>query len=153
MIRAAIVDDEPLAREGLRIWLAREPDVMVAGEAGSPREAVAMILRERPDLVFLDVQMPGGDGFDVIEAIGGEHLPEVIFVTAHERHALRAFDVSALDFLLKPVREALAKARRELARGGARQGPARLSALLDHLRSPAPESGTRRIERFAVRIR
>jgi two-component system LytT family response regulator len=158
VIRAAIVDDEPLAREGLRIWLAREADVTVAGEAGSPRDAVAMILRERPDLVFLDVQMPGGNGFDVIEAIGGEHLPEVIFVTAHERHALRAFDVSALDFLLKPVREerfraALAKARRELERGDAREGPARLSALLDHLRSPAPQGGTRRIERFAVKLR
>ena len=158
MIRVAIVDDEPLAREGLRLWLADEDDVAVAGEAGSPAEAVTLILRERPDLLFLDVQTPGGDGFDVIEAIGGEHLPEVIFVTAHERHALRAFDVSALDFLLKPVREdrfraALAKARRELKRGEAREGPARLSALLDHLRAPSPGDGPRRIERFAVRSR
>ena len=158
MIRVAIVDDEPLAREGVKLWLADEDDIRIAGEAGSPTEAVKLILRERPDLVFLDVQMPGGDGFDVIEAIGGEHLPEVIFVTAHERHALRAFDVSALDFLLKPVREdrfraALTKARRELARGEERAGPARLSALLDHLRSPAAEGGARRIERFAVRTR
>lgn len=158
MIRAAIVDDEPVAREGLRLWLAGEPDVTVVGEAGSPAEAIAMVRRERPDLLFLDVQMPDGDGFDVIEAVGGEHLPEVVFVTAHERHALRAFDVSALDFLLKPVREerfreALARARRELARGEERESPARLTALLDHLRAPAGPGGTRRIERFAVRNR
>lgn len=158
MIRAVIVDDEPVAREGIRMWLAREPDVAVAGEAGSPAEAIALVLRERPDLLFLDVQMPEGDGFDVLEAIGGEHLPEVIFVTAHERHALRAFDIAALDFLLKPVREerfltALARARHELSRGEAREGPARLTALLDHVRGARGAGGTRRIERFAVRTR
>lgn len=158
MIRVAIVDDEPVAREGLRLWLASEPDVEVVGEAGHPTQAVALVLRERPDLLLLDVQMPDGSGFDVIEAIGSEHLPEVIFVTAHERHALRAFEVSALDFLLKPVREerfraALAKARHEIARGEAREGPARLSALLDHLRGPQRPDGGRRLERFAVRTR
>jgi len=158
VIRVAIIDDEPVAREGLRLWLSREPDMTVAGEAGSPADAIALVLRERPDLVFLDVQMPEGDGFDVLEAIGGEHLPEVIFVTAHERHALRAFDLAALDFLLKPVREerfrtALERARRELARGEAREGPARLSALLDHVRSARGADAPRRIERFAVRLR
>jgi two-component system LytT family response regulator len=157
MIRVAIVDDEPVAREGLRLWLATEPDVTVVGEAGSPAEAIAFLRRERPDLLFLDVQMPDGDGFDVLEAIAVEHLPEVVFVTAHERHALRAFDVAALDFLLKPVREdrfrtALDRARRELERGEERQGPARLSALLDHVRG-ARGGGERRIERFAVRTR
>jgi two-component system LytT family response regulator len=140
------------------MWLSQEPDVSVAGEAGTPAEAVALVLRERPDLLFLDVQMPDGDGFDVLEGIGGEHLPEVIFVTAHERHALRAFDLAALDFLLKPVREerfrtALDRARRELARGEAREGPARLSALLDHVRAAREPGGPRRIERFAVRLR
>jgi len=164
VIRVALVDDEPVAREGLRMWLAREPDVEIAGEAGTPREAIALVLRERPDLLFLDVQMPDADGFSVLEAVSREHLPEVVFVTAHERHALRAFDVSALDFLLKPVREerfraALEKARRELDRGEAREGPARLSALLDRVRgSGAPGEagsvdGPRRIERFAVRAR
>jgi CheY-like chemotaxis protein len=144
VIRVALVDDEPVAREGLRMWLASEPDVEIAGEAGTPREAIALVLRERPDLLFLDVQMPDADGFSVLEAVSREHLPEVVFVTAHERHALRAFDVSALDFLLKPVREerfraALEKARRELDRGEAREGPARLSALLDRVRgSGAP---------------
>lgn len=157
MIRAAIVDDEPVAREGLRLWLASEPDIEVVGEAGTPAEAIALVLRVRPDLLFLDVQMPDGTGFDVVEAVGAEHLPEVIFVTAHERHALRAFDLAALDFLLKPVREerfrtALERARRELERGEAREGPARLTALLDHVRA-ARAGGPRRIERFAVRTR
>jgi two-component system LytT family response regulator len=156
-MRVAIVDDEPVAREGLRMWLATEPDTAIVGEAGSPAEAVEMVLRERPDLLLLDVQMPEGDGFDVLEAIGAEHLPEVIFVTAHERHALRAFDAAALDFLLKPVgeerfRRALARARAELSRGETREGPARLSALLDHVHA-ARAGGARRIERFAVRTR
>ena len=158
MIRVVLVDDEPIAREGLRLWLATEPDMSVVGEAGSPAAAIALVLHEKPDLLFLDVQMPEGDGFDVLEAIGREHLPEVIFVTAHERHALRAFDLAALDFLLKPVREerfrtALERARREIARGEARESPARLSALLDHVRGSCGAEGPRRIERFAVRVR
>jgi two-component system, LytTR family, response regulator len=157
VIRVAIVDDEPIAREGLRLWLSREADIQLAGEAGTPAEAVELVLRERPDLLFLDVQMPDGDGFDVLEAIGGQHLPEVIFVTAHERHALRAFDAAALDFLLKPVREerfrtALDRARHELQRGEARTGPTRITALLDHVRG-GKTGGDRRIERFAVRTR
>jgi two-component system LytT family response regulator len=158
VIRVALVDDEPLAREGLRLWLASEPDVAIVGEAGTPGDAIALVLREKPDLLFLDVQMPEASGFAVLEAVSREHLPEVVFVTAHERHALRAFDVSALDFLLKPVREerfraALERARHELARDAAREGPARLSALLDHVGGAAAADGTRRIERFAVRAR
>jgi two-component system LytT family response regulator len=157
VIRTVLVDDEPVAREGLRLWLAAEPDVRVVGEAGSPAEAIALVIREKPDLLFLDVQMPGGDGFDVLDGISAHHLPEVVFVTAHERHALRAFDLAALDFLLKPVKEerfrlALDRARGGLARGDEREGPARLSALLDHVRAPNPW-GRRRIERFAVRTR
>ena len=162
MIRVAIVDDEPVAREGLRLWLEKEPDVTLAGEAGHPAEAVEMVRREKPDLLFLDVQMPEGSGFDVLERIGAERLPEVIFVTAHERHALKAFDLAAVDFLLKPVREerfrtALDRARRELARGEDRETPARLTALLDHVHAARAArdggDGSRRIERFAVRTR
>src|SRR5262245_15911333 len=159
MIRTVLVDDEPVAREGLRLWLAAEPDVTIVGEAGTPSAAIALVKRERPDLLFLDVQMPDGDGFAVLEAISREHLPEVVFVTAHERHALQAFDVSALDFLLKPVREerfraALAKVRAELARGEAREGPARLSALLDHLHAPpGAAGGSAHLEHFAVKAR
>ena len=115
MIRVALVDDEPVAREGLRLWLAGESDLEVVGEAGSPREAEALVLAERPDLVFLDVQMPEGDGFGVLERVSRRYVPEVIFVTAHERHALRAFDLAAVDFLLKPFTvEQLHDAVREL---------------------------------------
>lgn len=157
MIRVVLVDDEPVAREGLRMWLQDESDIAIVGEAGTPAAAIALIVAERPDLVFLDVQMPDADGFAVLEAVSREHLPEVVFVTAHERHALKAFEVAALDFLLKPVREerfraALARVRRELARGESRDGPAKLSALLDRIRGGDP-AAPRRIERFAVRTR
>jgi two-component system LytT family response regulator len=156
VIRVAIVDDEPVAREGLRLWLAAEDGVTVVGEAGTPAEAIALVLRERPDLLYLDVQMPEGDGFSVLEGIAETYLPEVIFVTAHEQHALRAFDLAALDFLLKPVREerfrvALERARRTLARGTAREGPEHLAALLDQVRRA--RGAARGIERFTVRDR
>ena len=161
MIRIAIVDDEPVAREGIRLWLASERDVEIVGEAGNPADAIALVDRTRPDLLFLDVQMPGGDGFDVVDGIAATHLPEIVFVTAHEENALRAFDVAALDFLLKPVREerfrtALERARRELARGEEREGPARLSALLDQVRGvrgPRAVGAERHLERLAVRER
>jgi two-component system LytT family response regulator len=115
-IRALIVDDEPLAREGIRIRLAREPDIAVIGECSNGRQAVTAIERDSPDLVYLDVQMPRLDGFGVIAAIGARRMPQVIFVTAYDEHALRAFEVHALDYLLKPIdgarfREALARAR------------------------------------------
>jgi two-component system LytT family response regulator len=115
-IRVLIVDDEPLAREGVRMLLKAEPDIEIIGECRNGREAVKTILRARPDLVLLDIQMPGMDGFEVLEAIGAQRMPQVIFVTAYDEHALRAFEVSALDYLLKPIdaarfQEALARAR------------------------------------------
>jgi len=115
-IRALIVDDEPLAREGILMRLKQAPDVEVIGECGNGREAVTVIRREVPDLVFLDIQMPRLDGFGVVEAVGVKHMPHVIFVTAYDEHALRAFEVSALDYLLKPIDgkrffEALERAR------------------------------------------
>jgi two-component system, LytTR family, response regulator len=115
-IRALIVDDEPLAREGIRMRLKQEPDVEVIGACKNGREAVAAILRDVPDLVFLDIQMPRLDGFGVIETVGVRQMPHVIFVTAYDEHALRAFEVSALDYLLKPIdggrfSEALERAR------------------------------------------
>ncbi|HEU0185281.1 MAG TPA: LytTR family DNA-binding domain-containing protein [Blastocatellia bacterium] len=102
-IRALIVDDEPLAREGIRMRLKQEPDVEVIGACKNGREAVTAILRDVPDLVFLDIQMPRLDGFGVIEAVSVRQMPHVIFVTAYDEHALRAFEVSALDYLLKPI--------------------------------------------------
>lgn len=103
MIRTLLVDDEPLARAALRARLASEPDITVVGEAGGGVEAVALILAECPDLVLLDVQMPELDGIEVVRRVAGQHLPAVVFVSAHDRHALRAFEVHAVDYLLKPV--------------------------------------------------
>ncbi len=100
MLRALIVDDERLAREKIRTFLGARSDVAVVAEAANVREAVEAIEREQPDLVLLDIQMPGGDGFDVVDALRGREA--VIFVTAHDEHAVRAFEVAAVDYLLKP---------------------------------------------------
>src|SRR6516225_10641855 len=97
-----IVDDEPLAREGLRMWLAADREVSAIHEAKDGREAVTNIRKMHPDLVFLDVQMPEMDGFSVVRQIG-EHMPAVAFVTAHDKHAIQAFEINAIDYLLKPV--------------------------------------------------
>jgi len=104
-VRAVIVDDEPLARDLLRGMLESVPGVWVVGEAGDGPAAVELVRRERPDLLFLDVQMPERDGFDVLRELGEDAPPAVIFVTAYDRYALRAFEVSALDYLLKPFDE------------------------------------------------
>ena len=102
-IRTLIVDDEPLARDGIRLHLEDHQDIEVIGECGSGEEAVRRIEADAPDLVFLDIQMPGVDGFGVVEAIGAdEKLPAVVFVTAYDQFALRAFEAHALDYLLKP---------------------------------------------------
>ncbi|HXG94878.1 MAG TPA: LytTR family DNA-binding domain-containing protein [Blastocatellia bacterium] len=101
-IRALIVDDESLARRHIRRMVGRESDIEVVGECANGREAIRAIKELSPDLVFLDVQMPEGDGFSVFEAIGTGAMPMVIFVTAYDQYALRAFEVNALDYLLKP---------------------------------------------------
>jgi len=113
--RALIVDDEALARERLRTLLGQATGVTVVGECSSGREAVDAILAERPGLVFLDVQMPDLNGFEVLDAVATEWLPAVIFVTAYDEYAIKAFDVHAIDYLLKPIeperfRKALARA-------------------------------------------
>jgi two-component system LytT family response regulator len=106
-IRALVVDDEPLARSNLRVLLQRDNDVESIQECGSGAEAVAQIRATRPDLVFLDVQMPECGGFDVLEILkGDESLPVIVFVTAYDEYALRAFDAGALDYLLKPFDDA-----------------------------------------------
>ena len=105
-MRALIVDDEPLARRGVVLRLRQFRDVEVVGECGDGQSALDMILALAPDVVFLDVQMPGMDGFEVLRALPRENLPAVIFVTAYEQHVLRAFDVHALHYLLKPVDDA-----------------------------------------------
>src|SRR5215469_13545250 len=102
-VRILIVDDEPLARRGVSARLRKLSDVAIVGECADGESAVERILGLQPDLVFLDVQMPGIDGFDVIRALPPDQLPAIIFLTAYEEHALRAFEVHALDYLLKPL--------------------------------------------------
>jgi two-component system LytT family response regulator len=117
MIRVAIVDDEPLARTWLRELLAGDPDVVVVAECGDGKEAVAAIARDDPDLVLLDIQIPELDGFGVVRAVGADRMPAVIFVTASDAHAVRAFEVHAVDYVLKPVeRERFADALRRAKR-------------------------------------
>jgi two-component system, LytTR family, response regulator len=101
-IRAVVVDDEPLARSSLKLLLRRDPEVELVGECKSGMEALAEIRRKKPELVFLDVQMPECDGFDVLEQLGSETPPALVFVTAYDQYALRAFESGALDYLLKP---------------------------------------------------
>jgi two-component system LytT family response regulator len=101
-LRVVVVDDEPLARTGMRDLLARDPEMEVVAQCADGREAVRAIGALRPDLVLLDVQMPEMDGFEVLREVGAERMPLVVFVTAYDRFALRAFDVAAVDYLLKP---------------------------------------------------
>jgi two-component system LytT family response regulator len=119
LVHVLIVDDEPLARRNLIVLLQQDPDIGQVDECGSGAEAIAAIRATRPTLLFLDVQMPERDGFDVMEMLGGDVPPAVVFVTAHDEYALRAFDVGALDYLLKPFdderfRRALIRAKEKL---------------------------------------
>lgn len=105
-LRTVIVDDEPLARRGLRLRLADQPDIDIVGECGNGEEAVRTIAAEKPDLVFLDVQMPGLDGFGVLRRLPLASLPMIVFVTAYDHYAIGAFEANAVDYLLKPVEDA-----------------------------------------------
>jgi two-component system LytT family response regulator len=142
-VRALIVDDEEPARELLRAFLRKWPEVAIVGEAADGLTAIELTKRLKPDLLLLDVQMPRVNGFDVVAALDGESPPLIVFVTAYDRYALRAFEVSACDYLLKPFDAARfgTTMRRVLAR---REEPARtareaLTALLAAVRQPTPE--------------
>ena len=149
-MRVLIVDDEPIARRGVRLQLEGERDVEVVGECANGLEAVTAIQERAPDLVFLDVQMPEMDGFEVIEAVGVERMPAVVFVTAYDTYAIRAFDVHAVDYLLKPFdrdrfRQALHHARSHLG-AVPHNLSEQLRALLDaHL------AGRKHLERLVVK--
>ena len=162
MIKTLIVDDEALARRRLRRLLEAERDADVVGEAANGRDAISAIHELQPDLLFLDVQMPEMDGFGVLEEVGAEQMPAVIFVTAFDQYAVRAFEVHALDYLLKPfdadrLRGAFERARQHVANGG--QAPQnqqqQIMALLESLaaerRDPGP-GGARAPERPADRL-
>ena len=136
-LRTLIVDDMPLARSRLRRYLAEDPEIEVVGEAKNGHEAVDLIHELAPQLVFLDIQMPGLDGFEVLEAVGPEAVPAVVFVTAYDEFALRAFEVHALDYLLKPfdaerLGATLARVKRLLA--ASQNAAAQLTTLLESLR-------------------
>lgn len=157
-LRVLVVDDEPIARRGILRLLKQETDVEVVGECGDGAEAVAAIGTLAPDLVFLDVQMPELDGFGVIAAIGATRMPAVVFVTAFDQHAVRAFDAQAIDYVLKPIdperfRRALQRARSQLAQP---EGDfiRRVAAALQSLdRSEPPRYPTRLAIRADSRVR
>jgi two-component system, LytTR family, response regulator len=139
-IRALIADDESLARKFIRRMLKDDHDVEIVGECSNGRETVAMIKKENPDLVFLDVQMPEMDGFAVLEAIGIERLPEIIFATAYEQYAVRAFELHALDYLLKPFdqarfKDAIKHAKERFHSERQNDGRMQISALLENIKS------------------
>jgi DNA-binding NarL/FixJ family response regulator len=146
-----IVDDEKLAREGIRVWLEKEPDVELVGEAADGPSAVTMIQDLLPSLLFLDIQMPGFDAFEVLERAATKHLPAVVFVTAYDRYAVQAFEARALDYLLKPIsgvrfHEALQRVREDLVKeealGQTRQ---RIDYLLEESRVLRAVNGSRRL--------
>jgi two-component system LytT family response regulator len=145
-----IVDDEPLAREGLRMLFADDPEIAAVQEAKNGREAVQCIREGRPDLVFLDVQMPEMDGFSVVHEIGPEQMPAVVFVTAHDQYAIRAFEINAIDYLLKPVTverfvHSLERAKARLRTSEPHQENRQILSLLETIASPR-----RYLKRMAV---
>lgn len=132
-IRTMVVDDEPLARSNLMVLLRRDPEIAIVGECGSGVEAPDEIRRAKPDLLFLDVQMPECDGFDVLALLGSQVSPAIIFVTAYDQYALRAFEAGALDYLLKPFNtarfeRALDRAKQKIA--GSKGVPSKLERLV-----------------------
>jgi two-component system LytT family response regulator len=140
--RTLIADDEPLARERLRQLLTEQPEIELIGECADGREAVTAIQKNSPDLIFLDIQMPELNGFEVLEAINADPMPVIVFVTAHDKFALKAFEVHAVDYLLKPFdRERFGSAlRRALQQVKYREDPTRAeaqAAVLTEMQSPA----------------
>ena len=139
-IRALIVDDEALARKFIRRLLKDDRDFEIVGECNNGKEAAAMIRKETPDVVFLDVQMPEMDGLSVVESVGIERLPEIIFTTAYEEYAIRAFELHALDYLLKPFdqarfKDAIKYAKEHFRSERQNDGRLQIRALLENIRN------------------
>ena len=156
-IRALIVDDEPLARQRIRLLSHDEPDLEIIGECASGKDALAAIERDPPNLLFLDVQMPEMDGFEVLQKLPRERLPAVVFTTAYDKHAVRAFEAHALDYLLKPFqperfKAAVARAREHLANQQASSATRGLLDLLAARQSlPAATAGTYFLTRLTIK--
>ena len=157
-ITACVVDDEELAREAIRLRLRGEADIEVVGEAADGPDAVRLITKLRPDLVFLDIQMRQMNGFEVVERVAETHLPIVVFVTAYDQYALRAFEAHALDYLLKPFtssrfESALNRARLEVAKAGDRDSQMRLLSLLtERLRMRDQPPATANAQPYLTRL-
>ena len=154
-IKAIIVDDEPPARRNLRALLKAVPDIELVKECGNGRDAVECIRALEPDLVFLDVQMPEMNGFEVLEQLTGQPLPVIIFVTAYDQYALKAFEVSALDYLLKPFddarfHKALMQARRQIEQQDASELGRKLLTLMG-TREVRPDAPPRYLSRLMVK--
>lgn len=150
-LTALIVDDEPLAREGLHLLLSEDGEFSAIYEAKNGREAVELIHTCQPDLVFLDIQMPEGDGLSVIRQIGPDRMPTVVFVTAHDQYAIQAFEMNALDYLLKPVtaarfQQTLQRSKMRLQSQPSNDANHQIIQLLETLAAPS-----RYIKRMAVR--
>ena len=158
-IRVLIVDDEPIARRGIAALVAEDAELELVGQAGDGRAAVSLIDQLEPDLVFLDVQMPELDGFDVVDAVGVDAIPAVVFVTAYDEYALRAFEVSAVDYLLKPfdrdrfqaALERAKKALRSRTTGDLQDRVDALLRLLENAGAPTEVARSRPAERLVVK--
>ncbi len=142
-LKAIIADDEVLAREGLRLLLSGDPDIEVVAECSNGRETIATLKQHRADVLFLDIQMPGTDGFQVIDQIGISHMPVIVFITAHNHYAVRAFEVEALDYLTKPLeterlQQTLRRAKERVASHAAPVTQQQLRSLLASLNDGAP---------------
>ena len=151
MIRTVIVDDERLARQKVRTLLADDEEIEVVGECANGEEAIAAVRKERPDLLLLDVEMPGANGFEVLHSLRGDRLPAVVFITAHDEYAVRAFEVEAIDYVMKPFdrrrfNDALRRAKRQMNNGG-QESDARIQRLLERMLK------AKALEQFVVKAR
>jgi two-component system LytT family response regulator len=165
LIRALIIDDEPIARQTIRLLLSEDPDIEIVGECTNGLEAVESIRTTAPDLIFLDIQMPGASGFEVLRQLDPGQVPEVVFVTAYDNFAVKAFEVHALDYLLKPFtddrfRGALQRVKEHVRERDDREAGKRILAFLETYQgdteSPASgkkdtSTGQRFLSRFLVR--
>jgi two-component system LytT family response regulator len=155
MYKVLIIDDEPMARERIRDLLEGENDIEIADECRNGIEAVSAINETKPDLIFLDIQMPGLDGFEVLSEISRDHLPEIIFVTAYDKYTLKAFSAHALDYLLKPFdderfKEALQYARARMEQAKANANPVPRSSLVSFLEQLAKQD--KYLKRIQVKL-
>lgn len=158
-IRTLIVDDEPLARRNLRLLLERDPQIEIIGECRNGREAVQAVNKLSPDLIFLDIQMPEMDGFDVLASVGAEQIQAIIFVTAFDQYALKAFEVHALDYLLKPFddvrfQKALEQAKSQIEQKALNRISGKLLALLEERESKREQRAPRKtyLTRLMVKL-